>query len=293
MKKPSAATVIATIALFAALGGTGYAAVALAPNSVGTAQLKEGAVQSSDIKDGAIGSGDIGNGAIAISDLSTGAMKGLDGKDGKQGPAGPAGPAGSAGAVGPAGATGPAGKDATAGIKLVDANGLEITGVQSSLNPATVVNGSGEVIKTEQAGIVRLVGGVLWVMHSDGTYDPPGYKLGPDNKNFYLSADCTGPMYYHDTPGIGTPSLMTLTAKSDPDHNGPFLHYRSTGETRTILAGEVWSSYESFARSPSNNCDGGAHAPGPGAVLNKYTVTTDIPTVPTASTPPFTWVATN
>jgi hypothetical protein len=39
--------VIASVALMVALGGTGYAAVALAPNSVGTAQLKNNAVNSS------------------------------------------------------------------------------------------------------------------------------------------------------------------------------------------------------------------------------------------------------
>ena len=109
MKKPSAATVIATLALFVALGGTSYAAVALAPNSVGSAQLKDGAVQSSDIKDGAVGSSDIASGAIQASDLSKVATKALDGKDGKdgaQGPAGPAGPAGARGPAGPAGADG-------------------------------------------------------------------------------------------------------------------------------------------------------------------------------------------
>lgn len=292
MKKPSAATVIATIALFAALGGTGYAAVSLAPNSVGTAQLKEGAVQSSDIKDGAIGSGDIANGAIAISDLSKGAMKGLDGKDGKQGPAGPAGPAGSAGAVGPAGETGPAGKDATAGIKLVDANGVEITGVQSSLNPATVSNGTGEVLGTNQSGIVRLVGGALWVLKSDGTYDPPGFKIN-ETRHYYPSADCTGSMYWYDRDGVGTPGLLRLTVASAASTNEPLVYYRSTGETFTVAAGQTWSTYDSFAPSFSNRVCERLHQPSVGQVLKKYTVATDIPATPAASTPPFTWVATN
>jgi hypothetical protein len=102
----SPATVIATVALIVALGGTSYAAVALAPNSVGTSQIKEGAVQSSDIKDGTIVSADIAAGAIQTSDLSKVAAKALDGKDGKDGAQGPAGPAGATGPAGPAGASG-------------------------------------------------------------------------------------------------------------------------------------------------------------------------------------------
>ena len=132
MKKPSAATVLATLALFVALGGTSYAAVTLAPNSVGSTQLKDGAVQSSDIKDGSIGSGDISNGAIEVSDLSTAARKGFDGKGAVQGPAGPAGPAGKDGAQGPAGPAGPAGPGASAALTVKDATG---TTVANAYNP--------------------------------------------------------------------------------------------------------------------------------------------------------------
>ena len=44
LRLPSPAMVVALVALFAALAGTGYAATQLAPNSVGSAQLKGGAV---------------------------------------------------------------------------------------------------------------------------------------------------------------------------------------------------------------------------------------------------------
>jgi hypothetical protein len=46
--------VIATLALFVALGGTGYAAATLRKNSVGTKQLKNGAVTTSKLHQGAI-----------------------------------------------------------------------------------------------------------------------------------------------------------------------------------------------------------------------------------------------
>jgi hypothetical protein len=54
LKKPSPALVISLIALFVALGGTSYAATALARNSVGTKQLKNNAVTGSKIKNGAV-----------------------------------------------------------------------------------------------------------------------------------------------------------------------------------------------------------------------------------------------
>src|SRR5438445_1674991 len=42
------------LALFVALGGTSYAVSSLAPNSVGTAQLKNGAVTGAKVKDHAL-----------------------------------------------------------------------------------------------------------------------------------------------------------------------------------------------------------------------------------------------
>jgi hypothetical protein len=52
------ANVIATIALFLALGGASYAAIKLPANSVGTRQIKDGAVVSKDIKNHSIKPGD-------------------------------------------------------------------------------------------------------------------------------------------------------------------------------------------------------------------------------------------
>ena len=53
--RPSPALVVAMIALLVALSGTAYAAVTLAPNSVGTAQLKNGAVTLTKIATSAKG----------------------------------------------------------------------------------------------------------------------------------------------------------------------------------------------------------------------------------------------
>jgi hypothetical protein len=80
------ANVVATLALFIALGGTSYAALKLPKNSVSSTQIKTGAVHSSEISDR----------TIRLQDLSTSARRSLRGQTGAQGAPGPAGPAGPA-----------------------------------------------------------------------------------------------------------------------------------------------------------------------------------------------------
>jgi hypothetical protein len=57
---------VAYIALFVALGGTGYAAANLPANSVGTAQLRNGAVTSSKLA----------NGSVSVAKLESGSVSG-------------------------------------------------------------------------------------------------------------------------------------------------------------------------------------------------------------------------
>src|SRR4051794_41880677 len=54
LRAPSPALVISALALFVALAGTSYAALAIPHNSVGTAQLKNSAVTGAKIKNGAV-----------------------------------------------------------------------------------------------------------------------------------------------------------------------------------------------------------------------------------------------
>lgn len=53
-RRPSPALVVATVALIVALGGTAYAGVTVANNSVGSKQLKNNAVTTSKIKNDAV-----------------------------------------------------------------------------------------------------------------------------------------------------------------------------------------------------------------------------------------------
>lgn len=61
IKAPSPAMVVASVALFVALGGSAYA---IGRNSVGTPQLKNNAVISSKVRDGSLKAGDFGNGQL-------------------------------------------------------------------------------------------------------------------------------------------------------------------------------------------------------------------------------------
>jgi hypothetical protein len=54
-RRPSAAIVISSAALFLSLGGVGYAAISIPNNSVGSSQLKNNAVSYKKIQPGAVG----------------------------------------------------------------------------------------------------------------------------------------------------------------------------------------------------------------------------------------------
>lgn len=84
--------VVACVALVVALGGTGYAALRLPTNSVGTRQLRNGAVTKAK---------------IAPATLKV--LAGTGGAQVGQGAQGPAGPKGATGATGQVGPAGPAG----------------------------------------------------------------------------------------------------------------------------------------------------------------------------------------
>ena len=84
---------LALLALFVALGGTSYAAVALPRNSVGANQIRTAAVASSEVKDRSLTSRDFKSGQLPA------------GARGAAGPVGPAGAPGAQGAQGPAGPT--------------------------------------------------------------------------------------------------------------------------------------------------------------------------------------------
>jgi len=93
LKPPSPASVIASLALLVALGGTSIAAVSALPrSSVGTAQLKTGAVTTAKIRGNAVTSAKVQNRSLLRADFAAGQL-----------PAGPIGPQGPQGAPGVSG----------------------------------------------------------------------------------------------------------------------------------------------------------------------------------------------
>ena len=101
--------VVALMALAVALGGVGYAVVALPANSVGTAQLKNAAVTSKKVRNGTLLAVDFKKGQLPRGPRGHEGEVGATGPTGAAGATGPQGPAGATGAQGATGATGPAG----------------------------------------------------------------------------------------------------------------------------------------------------------------------------------------
>ena len=108
--RPSPAMVVACLALLVALGGTSVAAVqALAPNSVGTAQLRANAVTAAKIKNRNVTGAKLAFNAVTGATVRNRSLSATDfiasslpvGPQGPAGAAGPAGPAGPAGTIGP------------------------------------------------------------------------------------------------------------------------------------------------------------------------------------------------
>jgi hypothetical protein len=142
VRRPSPALVISLVALFVALGGTGYAALKLPKNSVGSSQIKTGAVRSSEVKDRSLKRKDFGSEQIPT------------GKRGAVGPAGPPGANGANGANGRDGATGPRGPS--------DAYVANTTGSQ---------NDSSSISVNVPAGDYAAVGsGQVLYFRNDSTY---------------------------------------------------------------------------------------------------------------------------
>ena len=101
-------TAVAYVALFAALGGSAYAAV-----TVTGKQIKDGTVTGKDVKNRSLGAGKLSASAI-------GSLAGERGPAGPQGAPGPKGDPGKQGATGPAGATGAQGPQGAAGVTNIE-----------------------------------------------------------------------------------------------------------------------------------------------------------------------------
>jgi hypothetical protein len=160
------ANVIATLALFLALGGGAYAAFKLPKNSVGSKQLKTNAVNSSKVKNGSLLAGDFKAGQLPV---------GAQGVQGIQGIQGIQGLTGDTGAVGPtAGATDPGSGNPSATFNVSTVSATITTKASSKL----VVMGSvrSDVVCASTGPCTR-----TWGLYVDGTPVPgSAYPTGAD-----------------------------------------------------------------------------------------------------------------
>jgi hypothetical protein len=141
LHRPSAATILALIALFVALGSGAYAAITLPANSVGTKQLKNRAVTAAKVKPH----------SLLASNFKAGQLpRGATGATGSTGPQGPKGDTGPQGLKGATGATGPQGPS---GVVSASTTSNSNSGLAGNINnmlwtfvgtPATVTLYSGQ-----------------------------------------------------------------------------------------------------------------------------------------------------
>jgi hypothetical protein len=89
LRLPSPALAVALLALFVALGGTGYAALQLPKNSVGAKQIRKGAVKNAKIATNAVTGPKVKPGTLTSSDFRAGTL--LQGPRGERGERGPQG----------------------------------------------------------------------------------------------------------------------------------------------------------------------------------------------------------
>jgi hypothetical protein len=117
--------VVACIALVVALGGTSVAAVnAVAPNSIGPAQIKASAIRTSELGNGAVTTRKLHNNAVTGPKVLNRSLTAADFVPGSL----PRGPAGAAGPASPAGPSGPAGPAGTIGAITVRQGGVTVAG---------------------------------------------------------------------------------------------------------------------------------------------------------------------
>jgi hypothetical protein len=81
--RPNYANVVATVALFIALGGTALATHPGGQNTISTADIQDGQVKTDDIGNGEVKVADIGQGAVATDEIANGQVKAAEIGDGE------------------------------------------------------------------------------------------------------------------------------------------------------------------------------------------------------------------
>jgi hypothetical protein len=154
----SFANVTSLMALFFAMGGTGYA-LTIPRNSVGTKQIKKGGVANSDMRTNAVTGSKVKNRSLLASDFALGQLP-----TGPAGATGAAGPTGSQGATGVVGAVTVARSDfaledgATSGDSVPCPAGTRAIGGGSSVDAITSNDIHATVSRPDRTGVAPVGG---------------------------------------------------------------------------------------------------------------------------------------
>jgi hypothetical protein len=117
VQRPSASMLVATLALFVALGGTAFAGSSLLTGN----DIKDGSITGRDIRDGSLSTADLASTTGAAETATRRVLRGPRGRRGPRGLrglSGPGGPQGAPGAAGAAGAPGAAGSARAVGFVI-------------------------------------------------------------------------------------------------------------------------------------------------------------------------------
>jgi hypothetical protein len=210
------ANVVAYAALFVALGGTSYAAVRLAPNSVTSRAIAKGAVTGSKLAKGSVTAASVRNRSLTSADFKPGALiqglKGDSGSGGAQGGSGLSGIAGLRGDAGPAGSQGPAGHDGSASIGLKARSGGSVTAPKGAATNIPLTSGTW----TQSAGELDLITGNV-------TLGIPASCTGSFGNSVVLSVDGKAHTFAvaPSAPASSTVTVPFLVGTlSEPDNEG-------------------------------------------------------------------------
>jgi hypothetical protein len=161
------ANVVATIALFIALGGSSYAALQLPKGSVGKKQLRKNAVTSPKVKPG----------SLLLSDIKESERSALRGAQGPQGVPGVAGAQGPQGIQGPAGEPGAPGATNLTVRRVDGPPGLtanEFHSLTPQCEPGERATGGGPIVFGYPGDQVK----IGWSVPSTEGETPTGWWIG-------------------------------------------------------------------------------------------------------------------
>ena len=238
------ANVMATIAVFLAMGGGAYA-LTIPRNSVGSGQIKANAVDTVEIKNNAVTSPKVRNGSLLEDDFRRGELpRGAKGDKGDPGPQGPQGPQGAQGLLGEKGEKGDKGDPGSAASDSDTLDGLDSLQFMRSNVSDAFTGGLLDVTQDLEVGGIGRIPSLRSL--TDGSMNVRSDQV----LNFHVDddndlADDGGAFVMRVTKnGLdGAAILMALTETGQLETIGPI---RSTGDLTSGGGGNVVSTGGDF-----------------------------------------------